>query len=62
MLPFEQLRKDLVQDVSYRDKAVYSPKIDPADDFDKDHPVYISDGVQCSQETESSWKLHMIVT
>ena len=45
MLPFEQLRKDLVQDVSYRDKAVYSPKIDPADDFDKDHPVYVSDGV-----------------
>ena len=45
MLPFEQLRKDLVQDVSYRDKAIYSPKIDPADDFDKDHPVYVSDGV-----------------
>ena len=45
MLPFEQLRKDLVQDVSYRDKAVYSLKIDLADDFDKDHPVYVSDGV-----------------
>ena len=39
MLPFEQLRKDLVQDVSYRDKAIYSPKIDLADDFDEDHPV-----------------------
>ena len=30
---------DLVQDVGYRDKAIYSPKIDLADDFDEDHPV-----------------------
>ena len=34
MLPFEQLRKDLVQDVSESDRAVYSPKVNLAEDYD----------------------------
>ena len=33
MLPFEQLRKDLVQDIDYCDKAMYSWKIDLAEDL-----------------------------
>ena len=48
MLPFDQLRKGLALDDSSNDRAVYSSSFSLAEDFDKNHPVYLSDGVWAS--------------
>ena len=48
MLPFEQLRNGLALDESSNDQAVYSFPFSLAEDYDENHPVYLSDGVWAS--------------
>ena len=51
MLPFEQLRNGLALDESSNDQAVYSVPFSLAEDYDENHPVYLSDGVWASTQT-----------
>ena len=49
MLPFKQLRNDLVQDENHQDQAVCSLTSSMfAKGYDEDHPVYVTEGVWAS--------------
>ena len=49
MLPFKQLRNDLVQDENHQDQAVCSLTSSMfTEGYDEDHPVYVTEGVWAS--------------